>query len=219
MRGVCKKYLLAGMLVVVPMSLTYVVLAFLVNVADDAVTPWVTALARRLGANSPEDFHVPGLGIFCLLAFVFGVGLLASNFMGEKAVEIGDRFLQRIPLVRGIYHGAKTMLTTIAGASPGQFRNVYLAGFPSTETPAYGMATGPCRGEIGITLSGKTGKEFVNVFVPSTPNFTNGYLLFVPKEESIRLNLTLEDGFHSLLSLGILDPSVGERAKLSEKKP
>lgn len=198
MKGVLKKNLLAGLLVTVPAALTYIVLAFVVNGVDGVADH----LVQRVGGG----LHIPGLGFLVIFLFILLVGLLGSNFIGARIITLWDLLMHKIPIVRGIYLNSKNVVDTISRSEEPLFKKLALVDFPGENTKAIGIVCCNSRGEIAHVI----GKDLVNVYILSTPNFTSGYLLFVPKERITSLDLSVEEGLATVVSLGTINPQTAD---------
>ena len=194
MKGILKKNLLTGLLVTLPAALTYIVLAFVVNGVDGIAEQFVLALGGK--------FHIPGLGFVVIFLFIFLVGLLGSNFIGTRILAIWDFFVNKIPFVRGIYVNSKKVVDVISQSKEPLFKKLALVDFPGESARAVGIVCCNTQGEIAHRI----GNNFVNVFILSTPNITSGYLLFVPREQVTLLDMSVDEGLVSVISLGTINP-------------
>ncbi|MCC7047718.1 MAG: DUF502 domain-containing protein [Alphaproteobacteria bacterium] len=192
-------YFMAGVLVTAPTGITcYLAWLFLVFV-DDKVKPLIPA------HYNPEyylPFSIPGLGLLVLLVGLTAVGMLAAGLIGRTLLRIGESIVQRMPIVRGVYSASKQVIETVVGQNATSFREVVLIEFPRRECWVVGFITGVAKGEIGKLAD----EEVVNVFVPTTPNPTGGYVLFLPRREVIPLKMSVEDGLKLVVSMGIVTP-------------
>ncbi len=199
---------IAGLLITVPIAFTYFVLNFLFKKLDQNLSPMFTKLLIWAGAPIPEGFQIPGLGLAMTLIFIFIVGLLATNFFGKKLLEIGEAIVERIPVVRSIYTGTKQVVTSIAKADTNAFRQCVLVEFPRKGVYAMGFVTGDAKGEV----QSKTAKHLINIFIPTTPNPTSGFLVFAPQDEVLELKMSIEDGIKLIISGGIVIPPYDENS-------
>jgi len=192
-------YFLAGVLVTAPTGITcYLAWLFLVFV-DDKVKPLIPP---RYNPEYYLPFSIPGLGLIVLLVGLTMIGMLAAGLIGRTLLRIGESIVQRMPIVRGIYSASKQVIETVVGQNATSFREVVLVEFPRRDCWTVGFITGVAKGEIGRL----TKEEVVNVFVPTTPNPTGGYLLFVPRAEVVPLRMSVEDGIKLVVSMGIVAP-------------
>jgi len=147
-------------------------------------------------------FPVPGLGLILLLLVLIFSGMFVRNYLGKKLVYIWERIVEHIPIVNKIYTAVKQLLDTIARGTAKDFKRVVLVEYPRQGVYAMAYVTGIAVGE----LQEKTKRKMVNVYVPTTPNPTSGFYLMVPEDETIPLDMSVEDSFKLLMSGGILNP-------------
>ena len=205
---------ITGILITVPVAFTLFIFNFLLNLLDDLIVPWFIKLLIKIGTPLPEDFHLPGLGLILIIVIVFVVGVLTKNIFGAKLVQWGEVIVNRIPIVRSIYTGAKQVVTTIAHADTKAFRKVVLVEFPRKGVYSVGFITGTTEGEVQVL----TEEKLLNVFVPTTPNPTSGFLVFLPKEDVIELTMSVEEGIKFIISVGIVTPEYRQKKTLELKK-
>ena len=205
---------ITGILITVPVAFTLFILNFLFKLLDNLVVPWFIKTLIRIGTPIPEDFRLPGLGLILIVLLIFVIGVLTQSFLGGKLVQLGEMIVDRIPVVRSIYTGAKQVVTTIAEADTKAFRKVVLVEFPRKGIYSLGFITGYTEGEVQELTNAK----LVNVFVPTTPNPTSGFLVFVANEEIIELTMTVEDGIKFIISVGIVTPEYHQGKILELKK-
>lgn len=192
-------YFLAGVLVTAPIGITcYLAWLFLVFV-DDKVKPLLPA---KYNPESYITFSIPGLGLIILLVGLTLIGMTTAGFIGRTMVKIGEGIVNRMPILRGVYSASKQVIETVVGQNATSFREVVLVEFPRRDCWSIAFITGVAKGEIGDLAD----EEVVNVFVPTTPNPTSGYLIFVPRAEIIPLHMSVEDGIKFVVSMGIVAP-------------
>ena len=191
------------MLITLPIALTWFILQFLLK-NFDALSPVFTRMLIQLGAPIPEGFRIPFLGLMVTLLIVLAVGWLTTNFFGKKLFELGELMIEKIPFVRRIYKGSKQVVSSIAEADTSTFRKVVLIEFPRRGLLAIGFVTGESRGEVQRI----TRENMLNVFVPTMPNPTSGFLIFSPPEELTEVSMTIEEGIKYVVSGGIVTPSI-----------
>ena len=189
------------MLITLPIALTWFILQFLLK-NFDALSPVFTRMLIQLGAPIPEGFRIPFLGLMVTLLIVLAVGWLTTNFFGKKLFELGELMIEKIPFVRRIYKGSKQVVSSIAEADTSTFRKVVLIEFPRRGLLAIGFVTGESRGEVQRI----TRENMLNVFVPTMPNPTSGFLIFSPPEELTEVSMTIEEGIKYVVSGGIVAP-------------
>lgn len=218
--GALRRNVGAGLLVFVPLALTVwlvrVVWAWLDSpirrifrqpVPDAPEATGVLAALARLVHDLFGDALVvldrPGVGLLVLIALIYLVGFVARTFVGGKLVALGEAVLRRVPLVRSIYTGTKQILEAILSGSERHFNEVVLIEYPRRGIYAIGFVTSPARGEVQAHMSGET----VNVFLPTTPNPTSGYLLVLPRSDLTVLDMSVEDAVKLIISGGIVAPA------------
>jgi len=189
------------LLITLPIALTWFILQFLLK-NFDALSPVFTRMLIQLGAPIPEGFRIPFLGLVVTLLIVLAVGWLTTNFFGKKLFELGELMIEKIPFVRRIYKGSKQVVSSIAEADTSTFRKVVLIEFPRRGLLAIGFVTGESRGEVQRI----TRENMLNVFVPTMPNPTSGFLIFSPPEELTEVSMTIEEGIKYVVSGGIVTP-------------
>ncbi|MBT5550171.1 MAG: DUF502 domain-containing protein [Nitrospina sp.] len=192
---------ITGLLITLPIALTWFILQFLLK-NFDALSPVFTNILIQLGAPIPEGYRIPFLGLVVTLLIVLMVGWFTTNFFGKKLFKIGETVIGKIPFVRRIYTGTKQVVLSIAEADTTAFRKVVLLEFPRRGLLAIGFVTGETRGEV----QQMTQENMLNVFVPTMPNPTSGFLIFSPPEELTEVSMTIEEGIKYVVSGGIVTP-------------
>jgi len=201
---------ITGLLITLPIALTYFILQFLFKNLD-ALSPVFTQVLIDMGAPIPEGYRIPALGLVITLLIVLAVGWFTTNFFGKQMINLGENLVGKIPFVRKIYKGSKQVVQSIAHADTTAFRKVVLLEFPRRGMLAIGFVTGSARGEV----QEYTREDVLNVFVPTMPNPTSGFLVFAPPEELTEIDMSIEDGIKYVVSGGIVDT---ERLKLTDIK-
>ena len=201
---------ITGLLITLPIALTYFILQFLFK-NHDALSPVFTKVLIDLGAPIPEGYRIPALGLVITLLIVLAVGWFTTNFFGKRLILLGENIVGKIPFVRRIYKGSKQVVQSIAHADTRAFRKVVLIEFPRRGMLAIGFVTGEARGEV----QKNTCDDVLNVFVPTMPNPTSGFLVFAPPEELTEIDMSIEDGVKYVVSGGIVTT---ERLKITEAK-
>lgn len=207
-----RNYFITGLLITLPIAFTIFILNFLFRLLDDSLSPTFTKLLIMAGAPIKEGYRIPGLGVFMTLVVIFLIGVITTNVMGAKLLQLGEKILERIPVVRNVYTGAKQVVTTIATTDTGAFNEVVVVEFPRKGIWSMGFITSQTRGEVQDI----TEEEVVNVFVPTTPNPTSGFLIFVPKCDTTSLSMTVEEGIKMVISCGIVTPDFDKHNALKE---
>lgn len=194
-----RRFLIAGLLVWLPIVATFLVIRFLVDVLDKSVA----LLPKVYQPDTWLGMHIPGLGVILSLVVVLLTGMIVTNFLGRRLVVLGEAILARIPLVRSIYNGVKQILETILKKDSASFRKVLLIEYPRKGIKSIVFQTSSPRSEI---QSGD-GEALVTVFLPTTPNPTSGFLLMVPQKDIIELDMSIDDALKMIISLGVVQPS------------
>jgi uncharacterized membrane protein len=192
---------ITGLLITLPIALTWFILQFLLK-NFDALSPVFTNILIQLGAPIPEGYRIPFLGLVVTLLIVLMVGWFTTNFFGKKLFKVGETLIGKIPFVRRIYTGSKQVVLSIAEADTTAFRKVVLLEFPRRGLLAIGFVTGETRGEV----QQMTQENMLNVFVPTMPNPTSGFLIFSPPDELTEVSMTIEEGIKYVVSGGIVTP-------------
>jgi len=201
---VVKRHFLSGVLVVVPIILTYIVLKFLFEAIDGILQP---IIYKILG------YYIPGLGIFTTFLVIILAGVLTRNFIGAWLYRKGDRLLVRVPIIRPLYSAAKQLLETVTMPSTRSFKEVALIEYP--RRGAYALCFISKR--VDLEINGET-RVFVTVFVPSTPTPISGVIIMVPADQVIPVNMTVEEGVKFLVSGGVASPELIRSATMQARQ-
>ncbi|KDA02039.1 DUF502 domain-containing protein [Hyphomonas oceanitis] len=202
----------AGMVIAAPIAVTFLILQFLIGEIDKRVVPLIPA---ALNPETYLKYAVPGFGLIVLVVFLTILGGIATNLIGRSVISVGDRILSQVPIVRSLYSAFKQLVEVFAKDNTDQFSEVVLIEYPKTGTWCLGFVSSPAKGEIGATLGG----EYLGVFVPTTPNPTSGFLMYVDSKEVIRLKMTVEEGAKMILSAGLVVPEFPPAPKPDPKAP
>ncbi len=189
----------AGMVIALPVIVTFWILRFLITEIDRRVVP---LLPHALNPGEYLPFAVPGLGLIILVVFLTLLGVIATNLVGRIVVDAGNRLLSRVPVVNSVYSVFRQITDVVASNNSEQFEEVVLVEYPRKNCWSVGFITNPAKGEISSTL----GQNYFSVFVPTTPNPTSGFVVFVHNDELRRLALTIEEGVKIILTAGIVIP-------------
>jgi uncharacterized membrane protein len=184
-----RRHLTAGILLIVPVAVTAAVLRFLFGLFDD----WMQPLASRLFGHP-----IPGLGLLLTVVLVWVTGVLSANFAGKKLLELFDRVLENLPLVKTVYSASKQLVEAVSPGGRRAFRRVVLVEFPKKGTFALGFVTGDGLGP----LPGDT----VSIYVPTALNPTSGFLVFAQESDILDPHLTVEEGVKLVVSGGVVRP-------------
>jgi len=194
-----KTYFLTGLLVFGPIGLTLFVVDGIISWMDDLVAG---LFPEHLQPDAWFGFHIPGIGLLMSILLIFLVGLLTANFLGRSLIQYSERLLYQIPLVKSIYTLFKQVANTTIGKDRKGFRQVVLLEYPRQGIWTIGFVTGVTEGEIQRLIP----EQVVNVFVPTTPNPTSGFILMVPEKDTIPLSMSVEDAFKLVVSGGMVTP-------------
>ena len=189
-----RNYFIAGVVVLIPLGITLYFTLFLINISSKI-------LPKELNPNHYLPYDIPGVEIIISIFLITFIGWLSLSFIGKKLLEIFNNILKKIPFLRTVYSAIVQMIETFTKREEGQ-KNVVLVEYPRKGSWAVGFATKDNTGEITI----KTKKNLVNVFIPTTPNPTSGFLLMFPKEEIIYLDMTFEEASKFIVSAGTSNP-------------
>jgi uncharacterized membrane protein len=184
---------IAGIVVLIPIGITVYLTLFLISISSKI-------LPKEINPNHYLPYEIPGVEIIIALFLITFIGWLSLSFLGKKLLILFNSVLKRIPILRTIYSAIGQMTETFTKSEKGK-KNVVLLEYPRKGSWAVGFATKENTGEISI----KTKKNLVNVFVPTTPNPTSGFLLMIPKEDLIYLDLTFEEASKFIVSAGTSD--------------
>lgn len=198
----------AGIVVVTPIAMTALLMITLVNFVDNRVeqfVAWISNLIPNVDLTQyTEAFFVPGIGVLLAIVAITILGVLARNFFGRFIIRLGEQILDRVPLVRSIYGPIKQILVTIFRDQGDSFKEVALVEYPKEGIWAMCFVTATAKGAIDVSLRQHTDEEHVAVFLPTTPNPTSGFLLYVPRSKLRKLDMSVEDGARAIISFGIV---------------
>ena len=189
-----RNYFITGIVVLVPIGITLYLTKFFINISSKLIP-------SEINPNSYLPFLLPGLEIFLSIIFITLIGYLSLSFIGKKILQLFNNLLKKIPILRTIYSAIGQMAETLAPKRKSK-KSVVLVEYPRKGSWAVGFATKDNKGEI----SKRTNQNLVNVFVPTTPNPTSGFLLMFPKEEIIYLDMNFEEASKFIVSAGTSDP-------------
>ncbi len=196
-----RAYLFTGIIVTAPVGITFLIVWQILDFLDTMTSRLIPA---RYDPSNYLPFGVPGIGIVLALVLLTFIGWFAAGFVGRSLMRMGERVLDAMPVVRSIYSALKQIFETVLAESSRSFREVVMIEWPRRGVWVIGFVTGPTKGEIAERFDG----DFLNIFVPTTPNPTSGFLVFVPARDTIRLDMAVEDGIKLVISGGIVVPPV-----------
>jgi uncharacterized membrane protein len=205
-----RTYFLTGLVIAAPLAITTYIVWWTVQWIDSWVRPFIPA---RYNPEQYLPFAVPGFGVLVAIIAITLLGFLTANLLGRSLVAYGEGLLGRMPLVRTIYSGLKQMFETMLSKNTASFKEVVLVEFPSKGLWSIAFVSSPAKGEVKARLMERehAGDELMNVYVPTTPNPTSGYLLFVKRSEMIWLDMTIEEAAKMVISAGLVTPEYQER--------
>jgi len=193
-----RRYLVAGLLVWVPLGITIWVLVFLINTLDKTLL----LLPESVRPEAVFGFHIPGLGVVLFFAILLLTGAIAANFFGARLIVIWESVLGRIPFVKSIYSSVKQVSDTLLSEKGNAFRKALLVEYPYPGSWTIAFLTGVPATEIAQDLV----DEHVSVYVPTTPNPTSGYFLMLPRERIRELDMTVDEALKYIISMGVVAP-------------
>ena len=206
-----KRYLIAGLLVWVPLGITIWVLQLLISTLDQ------TLLLVPSGAR-PEalfGFHIPGLGALLAFAILLLTGVVAANFFGARLILLWESVLGRIPVVKSIYSSVKQVSDTLLSDSGNAFRKALLVEYPYQGSWTIAFQTGV----PALSIAGLLGSEHVSVYVPTTPNPTSGFFLMLPRSRVHELDMTVDEALKYIISMGVVAPRPRTSASVGSITP
>ena len=205
-----KKYIIAGLLVWLPFAATVVIVKLLIDLLDKTIL----LLPPEWHPVALLGFSIPGFGIILALSILLLTGMLAANLFGRRFVEIWERILNKIPLVRSIYSSIKQISNTIFDPSGKSFRKVVMLQYPRKGVWSIGFLTND---NVGDEMSA-VDDRLVAVFIPTTPNPTSGFIIMTRNDEITELDMSVEEGFKFIISIGVIIPDGTARTELERNK-
>jgi uncharacterized membrane protein len=206
-----RAYFFAGVLVTAPIAITVYLAWSVVSWVDESVLPLLPA---QYNPETYLPFSLPGIGLVVLLVFMTAVGAVTAGMLGRMVVGYGERVLSGMPIIRSVYSATKQIFETMLAKKSTAFREVVLVEFPRPGMWSIGFITGVTEGEVQEL----TDEEVLNVYIPTTPNPTSGFLCFVPRSEVYPLSMTVEEGIKLVVSGGLVIPP-DRRPPEERKKP
>jgi len=201
-----KKYLIAGLLVWLPLAVTIWVLHAVLGLLD-GLFAWLLSASQAVlpvGAHAPLELlkQIPGLGVIVMVAGLLLTGVFAANIVGQWWLLQGGRLLHRIPIVKSIYSSVKQVSDTLFSSSGNAFREAVLVQYPRQGSWTIAFVTGKPGGEAGQYLS----DDYLSLYVPTTPNPTSGFFLMVPRTDVIELKMSVDEALKYIISMGVVAP-------------
>jgi uncharacterized membrane protein len=210
-----KKYLLAGLLVWLPLAITIAVLAWLYGALNGLFATVLSASQAVLPADAAANLerlkNIPFLGVAVLAAGLLLTGMFAANMVGQWWLRQSGRVISRIPIVKSIYKSVKQVSDTLFSSSGNAFREAVLVQYPRAGSWTIAFVTGRPGGEVAEHLSG----DFVSVYVPTTPNPTSGFFLMMPRADVLALRMSVDEALKYVISMGVVGPAVAPQPALA----
>lgn len=194
-----RRWLLAGLLVLVPLAITLSVLDWIVGTLDQTLL----ILPSDWHPDKLLGFHLPGFGVLLTFGIVLLMGAMTSNFLGNKLLLLGNAVLRRIPIVRSIYSSVKQVSDTLFSENGNAFRKALLVQWPREGVWTIGFLTGVPGGDVVNHLPG----DYVSVYIPTTPNPTGGYFVMLRKTECVELKMSVDEALTYVISMGVVVPA------------
>lgn len=201
-----KSYIIAGLLIWVPLVITLWVLNLLVSMMDQSLQ----LLPRSLLTENWLGVHVPGLGVILTVLIVFFTGVLAANILGQRLVLFWEGILARIPIVNTIYHSVKQVSDTLFSGTGHAFRKVLLVRYPHPQAWSLAFQT-----NVPVEVAARLPEEYVAVFIPTTPSPVNGFYFYVRRADVIEIDMSVDAAFKYIVSMGVVAPANGGTIVLS----
>lgn len=195
-----RKYFITGLLVLVPLAITFWVLHSVISIMDQSLL----LLPAKWQPETLFGFKIPGLGTLLTVLIIFITGLLAQNFVGNYVVAAWELLLKRIPIVNTIYSSVKQVSDTLFSSSGNAFSKALLIQYPRQGTWTIAFLTGTPNGEVAQHLN----DDFISVYVPTTPNPTSGYFLLVQRSDTIELEMSVDTALKYVVSMGVVSPEM-----------
>jgi len=197
-------YFLTGIIVTAPVGLTFYVSFLFIGFIDAKVR---NVIPVQYHYDNILPFEIPGLGLLFVFIMLTFIGFLTAGLIGRYIIKLGERIIARLPIIRSVYGALKQIFESVLKTSSKSFREVVLIEYPRKGIWAIGFITGDTKGEVQHSFK----EEIVNVFLPTTPNPTSGFLLFVPRKDLKVLNMNVEEGIKMVISGGIVTPKFKQK--------
>lgn len=196
-------YFLTGLVIAGPVGITLYIAWWIIGVVDDFVKPLIP---MRYNPDTYLGFHVPGFGLAVAVVAIMLLGFLTANLVGRSLVQAGEKILSRLPMISTLYKAIKQLFETVVTQSAQSFRQVGLIEYPRKGLWALVLVSTEAKGEVANKVHDAEDGGVLSCFLPTTPNPTSGYLLFVPRSEIIILDMTTEDAAKMIISAGLVSP-------------
>lgn len=203
-----KKYFITGLLIWIPLAITFWVLQLIVGTMDQSLL----FVPARLRPENLFGFRVPGIGVILTLFVVFVTGLLTANILGQRLLRFWESVLARIPIVKSIYYSVKQVSDTLFSSKGVAFRKALLVQYPRQGSWTIAFLTGKPGGDVARSLHG----DYVSVYVPTTPNPTSGFFLMMPRSDVTELDMSVDDALKYIISMGVVTPAASVQKPLPQ---
>jgi uncharacterized membrane protein len=204
-----KKNIFTGLIVLIPLVLTFWVIYSLAHFLDQVVL----FLPYEYQPDHLVGFNIPGVGVILTIASIFLVGLIANNFFGKRFISLYEIILDKLPFVKSIYGGIKQVSDTLFSNNSNAFSKAVLIEFPDAKNYTFAFITGETDERISKILKGK----YVNVYVPTTPNPTSGYTLMVPRNKIKEIDVSVDQALKYVISMGVVPPKSNTRSNKAKR--
>ena len=198
-----RKFIITGLLIWIPLGITILIIKLLVDLLDKTIL----LLPPSWRPEALLGFDIPGLGIFISAMVIFTTGFILTNFVGRRLIKWGEKLLDRIPLVRTIYSAVKQVTATVLSPDNETFNEAFLIEYPRKGIWTLGFKTG----DSPKSFEKVAGEKLLTIFVPTTPNPTSGFILYIPKSDVIELDINVEDALKLVMSLGVVTPETVQK--------
>ena len=205
-----RKYIIAGLLVWLPLVITVAIIKFVIDILDSTIL----LLPQEYRPEALLGFSIPGFGIILAIGVLVVTGIFAANLLGRRLVSVWEAALGKIPLVRTIYNSVKQISTTLLASQSTSFRKVVLVEYPRKDCWCIGFLSN----EQVETDHSITDQQLQSIYLPTTPNPTSGFNLLIPKRDIIELEMSVEDGFKFIISMGVIVPEGKLRQLIQDRK-
>ncbi|HKO87897.1 MAG TPA: DUF502 domain-containing protein [Burkholderiales bacterium] len=198
-----KRYLITGLIVLIPLAITFWVLGAIVSTMDQslALLPHVAQPKTWLG------YDIPGLGVLLTFLIILGTGILASNILGQRLMIGAESLVKRIPVVNTLFFGVKQISDTLFKPGGKAFRKAVLVRWPHMDSWTIGFLTGVPGGDVANHLT----DDYVSIYVPTTPNPTGGYFVMLPRRDVIELRMSVDEALKYVISMGVVTPQLNKK--------
>lgn len=204
--GKIKTYLFTGILVTAPIGMTFYIAYNLIIYIDK----WSNAIVPpKFRFSEYLKVEVPGLGVAVIVTALILIGMFTTGYVGRIFVRLGEKILSKMPFISSVYNLLKQVFETFFSGKKQSFNQVVLLEYPRKDVWVLGFVSAETGGEINRKIKGKV----LNVFVPTTPNPTSGFLIFVPEKDVIKLKMSVEDGLKLVISCGIVAPETEDKTQ------